>query len=113
MRWLLALLLCACDPPPLEMKDYPCPSSGTPDTYASFGMQFLDVNCNICHAAPDGQRHGAPDSFTFVTLDDVHQHADRIFVRAAGPNTSMPPGPNDPPADERQRLADWLTCGAP
>jgi hypothetical protein len=38
---------------------------------------------------------------------------DRIFARAAGDNTSMPPGPDDPPEAERAMLAEWLACGAP
>ena len=113
MRWLVLALVAACDPPPLELRDYPCPPAGTPMTYADFGAQFLDVNCNTCHAADPGHRHGAPDGYRFDTLDDVHRHADRIFVRAAGPNTSMPPGPVDPAPDERDQLADWLACGAP
>lgn len=105
--------LAACDPAPVPITDYPCPPGGTPLTYASFGQAFLDANCNTCHAAADGQRHGAPDSYRFDTLDAVHAHADRIFIRAAASNTSMPPGPVDPPADERDRLAEWLSCGAP
>ncbi len=113
MRWLALVVLAACDPPPLEMKDDPCPDGGTPLTYASFGAEFLGTNCTTCHAAEAGARHGAPEGYRFDTLDDVHRHADRIFVRAAGPNTSMPPGPVDPAPDERARLADWLACGAP
>ena len=58
-------------------------------------------------------RHGAPESFRFDSLAQVRAHAARIFVRAAGPNTTMPTGPDDPPADERDRLAEWLACGAP
>ena len=104
--------MAACDPPPLELQDYPCPPGATADTYDDFGAEFLDVNCNTCHAADLGHRHGAPEAFRFDTLDDVHHRIDRIFVRAAGPNTSMPPGPVDPAPDARARLADWLACGA-
>lgn len=110
MRWLL-LLLVACDPAPLTIDEYPC--TGTTLTYDSFGAAFMDAHCNGCHSAGAGDRHGAPESFRFDTLDEIHAHAARIFVRAAGPNTSMPPGPVDPPADERDRLAEWLACGAP
>ena len=110
MRWLLVLLV-ACDPAPVTIDQYTC--TGTTLTYDSFGAAFLDAHCNGCHSAAAGERHGAPESFRFDTLDEVHLHAARIFVRAAGPNTSMPPGPYDPPADERDRLAEWLSCGAP
>ena len=108
MRWLAFVVLAACDSAPMDMSDYPCPPTGTTLTYDNFGAQFLDENCNTCHAAADGHRHGAPDSFRFDTLDEVHQHRDRIFVRSAASNNSMPPGPVDPPSDQRDQLADWL-----
>src|SRR5260221_4742355 len=111
MKWLV-LLLVACDPPPLEMKDYPCPQGSTL-TYDNFGAAFLGANCTTCHAADPGNRHGAPDAYRFDTLADVHAHAARMFVSAAATNTSMPPGPYDPPLAERDMLADWLACGAP
>ena len=112
MKWLL-LALCACDPAPMTMDQFPCPPQGTQLTYDSFGRGFLDAHCNSCHSAEAGARNGAPESFRFDTLDEVHAHAARIFVRAAGPNTSMPPGPVDPPYDARMQLAEWLACGAP
>jgi uncharacterized membrane protein len=110
---LCCAVFAACDPAPVTIDQYPCPPTGTQLTYTNFGAQFLDTYCNICHSQPDGSRHGAPDSFRFDTLDEVHQHASRIFVRAAGPNTTMPPGPDDPPLDQRDKLAEWLACGAP
>ena len=82
-------------------------------TYENFGAQFLNVNCNTCHASTAGHRHGAPESYAFDTIEGVHKHRDRIFVRAATSNVSMPPGPEDPPAEDRERLAEWLACGAP
>jgi hypothetical protein len=95
------------------LSEHPCPPGGTTLTYENFGEGFFDSYCNSCHSAPDSERNGAPDDDVFATVDDVRQHADRIFVRAAGPNTSMPPGPDDPPETERDKLADWLACGAP
>lgn len=112
-KLLLLLALAACDPPPMTIDEYSCPQTGTQLTYDNFGAEFLDARCNRCHSAEAGDRHGAPESYRFDTLDDVHAHRDRIFVRAAGPNTTMPPGPEDPPADERAQLAEWLACGAP
>jgi hypothetical protein len=115
MKALLLLLagVWACDPPPVTIDEFACPAEGTTLTYESFGARFLGDNCTTCHAADAGDRHGAPDAYRFDTLDDVHAHADRIFVRAAATNTTMPPGPDDPPADERDMLAVWLSCGAP
>ena len=110
MRWLVIFVV-ACDPAPMPIDEYKC--TGTTLTYDNFGGAFLAAHCNTCHAAESGSRHGAPEGYRFDTLDEVHARAARIFVRAAGPNTSMPPGPSDPPADERDRLAEWLGCGAP
>ena len=56
---------------------------------------------------------GAPESYRFETIEDVRDRRDRIFVRAAASNTSMPPGPSDPSVDDREQLAEWLACGAP
>ncbi len=113
-RALLALVvLASCDPAPMTIDQYHCPPDGTTLTYDNFGAAFLDANCNSCHSAPVGYRHGAPDTIRFDTLDEVHELAARIFVRAAGPNTSMPPGPTPPPLDARDQLAEWLGCGAP
>jgi hypothetical protein len=113
MKRALLVVLVACDPAPVPIDQWPCPSSGTPMTYDNFGFDFFAGNCNVCHSAEGDARQGAPEAFRFDTLDNVHAHAARIFVRAAGPNTTMPPGPNDPPLDERDSLADWLACGAP
>ena len=45
-----------------------------------------------------------------VVTRDLLDWADRIFVRAAATNDSMPPGPDDPPQAERDDLAEWLAC---
>jgi uncharacterized membrane protein len=106
----LALLFAGCADAPVTMAEMPCPDTGTQLTYASFGQRFFADHCDRCHTAA---KHGAPEGYRFDTLEDVHRHAERIFVRAAGPNTTMPVGPNDPPADQRDQLAEWLACGAP
>jgi uncharacterized membrane protein len=113
VRLALLVALAACDPAPVEMSDYPCPPQGTTLTYASFGASFFADNCNRCHSASVGDRHGAPASYVFDSVAQIRDHAARIFVRAAATNTSMPPGPDDPPADARDDLAVWLACGAP
>lgn len=109
MKLLVLLALVGCTNA-LRLKDEPCPDGGTPLTYDNFGAEFFATYCNRCHASA---QHGAPSSFQFNTLDQIHQHVDRIFVRAAGPNTTMPPGSDDPPLDARDQLAEWLACGAP
>jgi uncharacterized membrane protein len=110
VRPALLALVAACGAAPLEIEEVPCPEAGTALTYDGFGRGFLASHCNTCHTAG---RSGAPASYRFDTLEDVRRHRARIFVRAAGPNVSMPPGPADPPEEERDRLAEWLACGAP
>lgn len=97
----------------LEIDDFPCPPGGTKLTYAGFGGTFFAANCNRCHSAPSGEREGAPEGYVFDTVEQVRQHKDRIFARSAGPNASMPIGPDDPPREQRDKLAEWLACGAP
>ena len=101
--------------PPLtadRIEDAECP----PDselTYQNFGEEFMAQNCQRCHASDADSRHGAPSTIHFDTLEEVRMRRTRIFLRAAAGNTSMPPGPDDPPDEERDLLAEWLACGAP
>jgi uncharacterized membrane protein len=91
----------------------PCPPGGTQLTYANFGAAFMTRYCQGCHGSDALERAGAPGEFIFDTATQVQRHRARIFVRSAGTNDSMPPGPIDPPLPERQQLAEWLACGAP
>lgn len=97
----------------LSLDDVSCPPSGTTLSYENFGQGFFLAYCNECHSAPEGHRQGAPTSAVFDTPEQVRSWRERIFARAAGPNDSMPPGPDDPPRAERDRLSEWLACGAP
>ena len=108
--WLAVVAGCF-DGPTLE--DEPCPPAGTPLTYDSFGSEFFGSYCQTCHAETASTRHGAPTDVTFDTIGQIRERADRIFERAASTNTSMPPGLDDPPAEARDELAEWLACGAP
>lgn len=108
---LLLLLLVACTGP-TTIDDHPCPPEGTTATYENFGKRFIDDQCQSCHASRAFDRNGAPGDYAFDTKADVQRHRARIFARAASSNTSMPPGPNDPASADRDRLADWLSCGA-
>lgn len=108
-----AIPLCAPGCAVAEISDYPCPEAGTTLTYEGFGKTFFAVWCDRCHSAPAGDRDGAPQEYSFGTLAEIRAHKDRIFARSAGPNDSMPIGPNDPPREDRDKLAEWLSCGAP
>lgn len=108
---IAALALASCKETTID--EVSCPPAGTTLTYESFGKPFLDANCQTCHGKPTTERKGAPSSFDFGSRDAAQTHRARIFARAAADNVTMPPGPDDPPREERDRLAEWLACGAP
>jgi uncharacterized membrane protein len=109
-RWLLVLLAgCAFT----EVGDVTCPPEGTELTYETAGRPFFLKHCNSCHAASANDRNGAPIAFVFDTYDQVYALSERIFVRAAADNTTMPPGPDDPSQEERDALAEWIACDMP
>jgi uncharacterized membrane protein len=109
----LALGGAACGDSSSGIEEYPCPQGGTKLTYESFGKTFMADHCERCHGASVKERNGAPGNYVFDTHEQVIDHKDRIFARAAGDNDSMPPGPDDPPEAEREHLAEWLACDAP
>jgi len=96
-----------------DISDFACPPEGTQLTYAGFGAAFMNAHCQRCHGSAAEDRLGAPGEFIFDTAEQVQRHRDRIFVRSAADNDSMPPGPDDPSSEERLKLAEWLSCGAP
>ncbi len=114
-RWLTGLtciagvvfLATACSSAE-KLDEHPCPPSGTKLTYDNFGKHFFDDWCVSCHGGAN-----AYSSRSFTSADSIRQSRDRIFVNAADDNTTMPPGPDDPPLADRQKLAEWLACGAP
>lgn len=91
-----------------DMSSYPCPQGGTTLTYDNFAKPFFDGYCVRCHGGPNGY-----SSRSFTDVDTIRAQAADIFRNAAEDNTSMPPGPDNPPQDERYKLAEWLSCGAP
>ena len=96
-----------------ELDEVACPPEGTDTTYENTARPFMVQHCNACHAAGADDRNGAPIAFVFDTYDQVYALRERVFVRSAADNTTMPPGPDDPPQDERDALAEWIACGAP
>ena len=108
---LSAAALAACGPRD-DLVDHKCPPDSTL-TWDNFAGGFFDEWCQRCHGAPDGSRNGAPDQYNFDSRDAVELHASLVYDMAAGANNAMPPGPNGPPSEQREELADWLACGAP
>lgn len=102
----LALLTPGCEAETLA--DRPCPPGGTGLTYDNFGRGFFEVWCVRCHGGPN-----AYSSRSFTTLSSIQTQRERIFANTIPDNAAMPPGPDDPPRAERDRLAEWLACGAP
>ncbi|MCY1078310.1 hypothetical protein [Archangium lansingense] len=96
-----------------------CPPGGTTLTAQNFGTQFFQSYCTRCHSSTlsGAQRNGAPEGLNWDMLDVVRAHADEINEEAGvtdgNVNTSMPPSEPRPPDDERRKLSEWLSCGAP
>ena len=95
-------------------------SPGSTATYENFGKAFMASYCLGCHSAEltGDARLGAPPGRDFDTLEQIRADADMIDEHAAaGPgmvNTEMPPAGGPAPTDpERERLGEWLACGAP
>jgi len=109
----VAALLALAGCPKLETLDQGSCPKGSTLTWKSFGEDFFASYCNRCHGADLGQRDGAPTTFVFESRDEVYVHRERIYATSAADNDSMPPGPDDPPLAEREKLAEWLACGAP
>lgn len=105
----LVLLTAACTQVE-HLEQATCEPGHADLTYESYGQPFLDAYCQTCHASAQPDRDGAPTDVTFDTRAEVMQWADRIYARSAAGNTSMPPGPGGPSADERYLLAQWLAC---
>lgn len=96
-----------------QLEDVACPPEGTTLSYENFGADFMGQWCNRCHQPYARDRHGAPGEYNFDKLHELRRSKERIFARAALDNDSMPPGPDDPPLQQREDLAEWLACGAP
>jgi hypothetical protein len=99
--------------PWMSLDERPCPDDSFL-TYENFGGPFMLSYCTTCHSSmlPADMRQGSPIEINFDGIDDIRELDDRIWIRAADQNLSMPPvGP--PSDEERMMLGEWLACGAP
>jgi len=112
---------CAGDATPPEtnegpwtaLSDRPCPTDSFL-TYESFGSPFFSNYCRGCHssALAADARQLAPLEVNFDTVDDIRALSERVWLRAADGNATMPPA-GGPVVAERDLLGEWLACGAP
>ncbi len=94
-------------------EERPCPDDSFV-TFENFGWPHMLTFCNGCHSSmlPADMRQGAPIEINFESIEDVREHAARIWARSGDQHTTMPPvGPAAD--DERYLLGEWLACGAP
>ena len=101
------------DAGPALIEGRPCPPDNA-TTYANTGAPILISWCITCHSShvPANQRQGAPMGVNLDTAEGISEHLLRIYARAGDDNVTMPPI-DSLSADERRRLGDWITCGAP
>ena len=59
-------------------------------TYAEFGEVFLRQHCNGCHGSESDNRHGAPTSVSFDSIEAVWTWKDAILRVTTSENASMP-----------------------
>ncbi len=101
--------------PPTQAK---CPEVSTL-TYGTFGEAFMTKYCTRCHSSEltGAARNGATAYHDFDTVGGIRSVSEHIDqTAAAGPaitNISMPPDGAKPTEEERQKLGEWIACGAP
>ena len=101
---LLALGAGGCGPDP-DCTDL------TWDNYGQGELRSWCTGCHSSHLAEDA-RWGAPEGVDFDTRAGIRAHAERALARATADPPTMPPvGGGD--AEARERLGEWLACGAP
>lgn len=95
-----------------------CPTGSTL-TYQNFGQGFMSTYCLRCHnsALSGSARHDAPGDVNFNTVEEVRAESHEIDkwagASATVTNDSMPPDGEKPSVEDRRKLSEWLSCGAP
>jgi|GEM_PF-2486608 len=88
--------------------------SSVPWNYTNVGAPYMRTWCTSCHHIdlPEEERAGASLEVNLDSYSDIILHLDRIQARALSEPATMPPagGPSD---IEKQRLREWIVCGAP
>jgi uncharacterized membrane protein len=111
------LLLSACGGG--EDTKTTCPTGGTTLTYQNFGQTFMSTYCTRCHnsALTGSARKDAPSDVNFNTIEGIKAESKEIDkwagASATVTNDSMPPDGEKPSVEDRRKLSEWLSCGAP
>jgi uncharacterized membrane protein len=119
---MLALVLVACGgtaPPPastsapLSVWQRTCPHDSTV-TWDNFGSALMHTYCTVCHSSdlPPDQRQLAPEDVNLDTVGGVRRNIEKVWLDAADGHVLMPPV-GGPSMADRERLGEWLACGAP
>lgn len=85
--------------------------SGMDVTYADFGETFIRQHCQGCHASSSNNRHGAPESVHFDTIEDIWSRRDDILRVTTSEEADMPPA-WELDQDNVYLLEQWLECGS-
>jgi len=96
----------------LPMDGPQCPPGGTALSYGNFGLDFFDAKCSGCHwsSLKGPERGGAPADQNWDDLAAVRNYA--VQIRDQVFKGLMPTG-GWVTAQDAERLAEWLSCGAP
>ena len=99
---VLAVMLIGCtSATSTGIQPVSCPPESTL-TYANFGEELVAAQCLECH---DNERP------TLLTQSAIQANASKILQEAV--YTDAMPEKNDMPLAEREKLGEWLACGAP
>ena len=99
---LVALFAACSTANPTGLEPMECPPTGTPLTYANFGDELIAAKCLDCH-----DRTGP----VLTTQAAIQSHATAILHEAV--YTDAMPENADMFLAEREKLGEWIACGAP
>lgn len=85
--------------------------SGSDVTYADFGETFIRQHCQGCHASSSNDRHGAPESVHFDSIEDIWERRDDILRVTTSDEADMPPAWKLD-EDNIRLVQQWLECGS-
>lgn len=108
----------ACEPPVVpedwEVLGYSAcrdEEHATQEYFDTTIFPLFDAYCVTCHSADVDDRHGAPVSRDYHTLEAASVAPSRTWARLS--DFTMPPMGRLPNIEERDLILDWLNCISP